>query len=81
MNKKQGGRNKNFSIWGRSRAGTRQSLKSAKDSGLSTIRTESNLSEEVSVMYVENLFDQLIPYLIEKHRYLPEKQLHYLKMS
>ena len=80
MNKKQGGRNKNFSIWGRSRAGTRQSrvsLKSAKDSGLSTLRTESNLSEEVSVMYVENLFDQLIPHLIEKHRYLPEKQLHY----
>ena len=71
-------RSHKFSVWGRrspSSATSRKTVKYGEKS--SVIRTQSNMSEEVNEVYVENLLGKLLPYLLEKHKYLPEKQLHY----
>ncbi len=64
-------RTKHFSVWGRTRN------KSENKEKLQNINIEDNISEEVNELYVEKLFDQLIPCLTQKHKYLPEKQLYY----
>eukprot|EP00943_MAST-04B_sp_MAST-4B-sp1_P008490 g8490.t1 len=63
-------RKKHFSVWGRSR-------NRSENKGKTQDTNIQDVSEEVSELYVEKLFDQLIPYLNQKHKYLPEKQLYY----